>query len=135
MKKLLGVIPLLAYLLATIAMVGIGLLLLSAADSFYPDAGLSLGEIFFGIFGVIMANVIIIPLLLIACVPLLMFIFKLIHFISGARFFGIVCVLIDILVTVALFVAAFSDPTGGGIAVLAAAELGCCVCNMASLAG
>ena len=135
MKKLLGVIPLLAYLLATLVLGGTAFIFLSVFNS-ENFGGDSLGEALFGIFVGMGANILILPMILMACIPLLMFIFKLIHLISGARFCGIFCVLIDVLVTVALFVAAFSDPHGGGgIAVLAAAELGCCLCNMASLAG
>lgn len=136
MRRFLGVIPLLAYLLATLATVGIGLIFVGGADSlFQEDAGLGLGEGFIDILGEVTANILVIPIFLVACIPLLMFIFKLIHLITRARFCGIICVLIDVLVTVALFVAAFSTPDGGFITVIAAAELVCCLCNVASLAG
>lgn len=133
MRRFLGVIPLLAYLLATLAVAGFALLLTSAFDSSLDSQGL-FAELF-ELSADIGASIFAVGLIILACVPLVMFIFKLIHLISGARFFGIICVLIDVLVTVALFVAAFSTPDGGFIAAIAAAELVCCLCNVASLAG
>lgn len=132
MKRFLGVIPLLAYLLATITLAGFAFLLTDAVDSSLTE-GNGMFEQLFEVTLDVWATIFAVGIFIIACIPLVMFIFKLIHLISGARFCGIICVLIDILVTVVLFVAAFSDPTNGFIAVVAAAELGCCVCNMASL--
>ena len=133
MKKLLGVIPLLAYLLATIAVAGFAFILTGSFDSSLTE-GNGMFEELFEVTLDVWATTFAVGIFIIACIPLVMFIFKLIHLISGARFFGIVCVLIDALITVALFVAAFSTPDGGFIAVVAAAELGCCLCNVASLA-
>lgn len=134
MRRFLGVIPLLAYLLATIALAGFAFLLTDAFDSSSTE-GNDMFEVLFGVTLDVWATIFAVGIFIIACIPLVMFIFKLIHLITGARFCGIICVLIDVLVTVALFVAAFSDPYDGFIAVVAAAELGCCVCNMASLSG
>lgn len=133
MKKLLGVIPLLTYLFATLALVGFGVLLLTMADLAVPDDA-GLGEVFFDVTINIGANIFVILIFILACIPLLMFIFKLIHLATGATFFGAFCVIIDIIVTVALFILAFNNSTESFIAIVAFAELGCCVCNMISAA-
>ena len=133
MKKLLGVVPLLTYLFATLALVGFGVLLLTTADLAVPDDA-GLGEVFFDVTIHLGAKIFVILIFILACIPLLMFIFKLIHLATGATFFGAFCVIIDIIVTVALFILAFNNSTESFIAIVAFAELGCCVCNMISAA-
>ncbi|MBE6532188.1 MAG: hypothetical protein E7676_01610 [Ruminococcaceae bacterium] len=133
MKKLLGVVPLLTYLFATLALVGFGVLLLTTADLAVPDDA-GLGEVFFDVTINLGAKIFVILIFILACIPLLMFIFKLIHLATGATFFGAFCVIIDIIVTVALFILAFNNSTESFIAIVAFAELGCCVCNIISAA-
>lgn len=134
MKKLLGVVPLLTYLFATLVLVGFGVILLTTADLAVPDDAGGLGEVFFDVTINLGANIFVILIFILACIPLLMFIFKLIHLATGATFFGAFCVIIDIIVTVALFILAFNNSTESFIAIVAFAELGCCVCNMISAA-
>ena len=131
MKRLLGIYPLIIYILEFLLIGGVATIFLSMTHDAEGtvQAPNGLAEALGGTLGTISGGIAVVIVMAIALIPLLLVIFKGIHLATGNGLFGVFCIIADIAV-LALF---FSNGKGDFL-IPAIAMGGSLVCNVISLA-